>query len=288
MTAALMFSSALAIAGVCTVVLLDNEELQAELERVGIGHTMIIKNVEKVLARDTLVFETAPIDSDFSVEIEGLKSYAAGHFILNSVVTEVKAHEVDKLAVLEKDTITSSLTVMRTKDGNVVLFADKSVGHADYNKIHCTACSGIWSGTSVEESIVTARDSGTGLATGRRDVGTGLATGRKSKTYQQQTDSDIASRKLKGKVVTAGDSGLLRTWMEGFSETSEKELVVVYEKMGLEALQSIQNAHRVKVKFPTLNGEERSADFAIKENGIKLAIQGSQVTVRMAVTSITK
>lgn len=286
LTIALMFTSALALAGVCTVVLMENSELAADLGRAGIGHTMNVKKIEKLLASDALVFETAAQEGDFSVEIEGLKSYTPGHFILKSVVSEVDVHEIDKLAVLEKESVTSSLTVMRTKEGKVVVYADKSVGHADYNKIHCTGCSAIWVGTKFEESVVTARDSGSGMATGRRDVGTGLATGRrKSKTYQDQTDNDVAARgKLKGKVVTTGDSGMLSVWLEAFAEPSDKELVVVYQNMSLDNLEALQKANRVKVKFPTLGGEERSYDIAIKEQRVKLAIQGSTVTVTMAVS----
>ena len=286
LTVALMFTSALAIAGVCTVVLMENDELAADLERAGIGHTMNVKKVEKILAADTLVFETVPQDDDFSVEIEGLKSYSAGHFILNSVVNDENVHEIDKLAVIEKKSVKSSLTVMRTKEGKVVVYADKSVGHADYNKINCNSCSGVWVGTKFEESIVTARDAGSGMATGRRDAGTGLASGRKSRTFERMKDQDlaVARGKLKGKVRTTGDSGMLSVWLESFAEPSDKEIVVVYNKMGLDGIEALQKAYRVKVKFPTLGGEERSYDFAIKEQGVKLAIQGSTVTVTMTVS----
>lgn len=273
LTATLAFSSLLAVAGISSIAILDSGELQGALKRSGGGQALIEKDVVKSLASDTLVFETAPIDGEFSVEIEGLKSYAAGHFILTSKVIDVEAHEIDRLAALKKKTLTNSLTVLRTKEGKVVLAADKSVGTTDYSKLPCSGCEGLWHGYAVEHSVTTAREAGSGMASGRREAGSGMATGRRAKIVM-----DRDTGRSKGRIA-APDNKLLAAWFNQFSEQIDQELIVVFNNLGLDNLAELQKAYRVRVKFPVIDGEQRTVEFAIKENGIKIAIEGGNVTL---------
>lgn len=295
-TVLLMTASSLAFAnkkGLNAVnVKLASSRLSADLQKqYGPSRDAIVAS--EILSQDLLTFETNESASDFKIVLNDGETPAAKKVSLSSLKKDISAHEIDKLAVLKEQLVSNQLSAQRMKSGTVKFFASKTVVNSDLNSLTCNGCENFGASFNFAYSIKSPRDAGSGLATGRRlievpapgEVGSGIATGSAAKII---LDRDTG--RSKGfSVVT--DDDLVSTWVDLFVGEQEQEIVVRYETFDPKLMSEYQNAKTVKLIVPiAMDKGIRLIElgFAIKENGIKIALSGEDVEVTMTVINKSK
>lgn len=282
---------ALAVSGLSSIAIIDNNNLSEELQRILTKSSDAMdKDASRLLSSKILVFETAESNSDFKIEIDGAEVTPAKSISLKAITKESTPHEIDKLAVLKEETLTNVLTAYRMKNGTVKFFASKSVVRSDYEKIRCAGCNDPWRGYTYSYDVKSPRDVATGQSSGKAvspesapngDSGSGFVSNDSAKII---TDRDTG--RSKGRISVT-DEKLLTAWLELSKERPEKELVIEFNKYSSRLISDFQNAKMVKLIVPVAMEKElrlMSMDYAIKEQGIKLAIQGDNITVTLQVS----
>lgn len=249
------------------------------------GPSPVANAASDILSQDLLTFETSESNSDFKILLDGEETPVAKKLSLSAGKRDINAHEIDKLAILKEQTVSNQLSAVRMKNGTVKFFASKSVSDSDLNSLACKGCENFGAGYDFVYKVKSPRDSNSGLATGR-DAGTGLATGEAAKII---TDRDSGRSKGFSFVVT--DDELISTWADLYISAPEQKIVVEFEKFNPRQLSELQKAKTIKLIVPVAMEKgymTMELGFAIKENGIKIAISGEDAEVTMTVINKSK
>lgn len=272
---------------------LASGRLAADLQKQ-YGPSRDAVEASEILSQDLLTFETTESASDFKILLNDGETPAAKKVSLNASKRDISAHEIDKLAILKEQLVSNQLSALRMKAGTVKFFASKSVVNSDLNSLTCHDCEKFGAANNFAYSVKSPRDAGSGLSTGRRlieaptpgEEGSGIATGSAAKIV-----FDRDTGRSKGRIATVSDDDLVSAWVDLFLGESEQEIVVYYEKFDPKLMSEYQNAKSVKLIVPVAMDKGIrliELGFAIKENGIKIAIAGEEAEITMTVINKSK
>ncbi len=271
--------------GLNAVGVMNANKLSADLQKQ-YGPSPATIEASNVLSQDLLTFETSESNSDFKIVLDGDDSPVAKRIVLSSGSRDISAHEIDKLAVLKEQNVSNQFTAQRMKNGTVKFFASKSVSNSDTNSLTCKDCEQFGAGYDLAYTVKSPRDAASGLASGREE-GSGMATGAAAKIIQ---DRDSGRSKGFARMIVTDDE-LVSTWADLYIAGTEQKLVVEFEKISAGLISELQNAKSVKLIVPVAMDKGHMTmelGFAIKENGIKIAISGDTAEVSMTVINKSK